>query len=434
MAPVAGNKESYAAKLAREGEARRLAKLEAAERQAREDALLAQRKREADQAKREQTKALLAAEKARKAEAERQRVEEELAAQRAAKKAAADTAAKRKAEKEEQERARIAKEEAEAAEATAAAAAAAEAKRKKKRATKTEEPSVAPVVTEPAPPLAVTATPTTPKPTPTPTPALPAAAAIAPAKPKATRAPVPPRATTVEFGVQTDPFELDATAPVAWVGRQKYTSTEEERLADAAELAELHSMSLRDQVAKLLLDARYNKLRIRGLDEEAAASLARNKELKNELLKARSVIKQQNEELKEWRDEGAKMVSTGEKDADAEAAAADATGTTAPKQPVATELSTSVFPVLPGVSAQVFSIPPSLLSSCAGDLVSLNWLRSVWEALRNLEQRRRDAERVTAETIQKGRMAELNLVSETATTQCTHAPCACHAFASCKRR
>ena len=263
----------------------------------------------------------------------------------------------------------------------------------------------------------------------------PAAAHTAPTSGSAKVKAAKRRAVVVDFGMQTDPCsEFDPAAALAkWVSN-RYESSEAERAEEALEAADLAALSLKDQVAKLQLDARYNKLRIRGLDEEAASSLAKMKQLKEELAKQRWIIQEQAAELKEWRAEGAKMVSTGIQPASNSntkgapvgvdfAAAGDPQQTkssVAPADGVSSATSSTVAAgyaaplVLPfdspsSVSASVFALPPAGALD-PSDPASLAWLRSVFEQLQSLDKRRRDAERVTADTIHKGRLAELNMV------------------------
>ncbi len=124
----------------------------------------------------------------------------------------------------------------------------------------------------------------------------------------------------------------------------------------------------------------------------------------------REIIREQARELSEWREEGKKMVSTGTEQPKADRA--DATKREMRREeeadlPVLVDAA-AVFPFVPGVPAGVFALPPPLLA--CGDPSLLPWLRLLWESLRSLDLRRREAERITAETTQKGRMAEMNLV------------------------
>jgi len=139
--------------------------------------------------------------------------------------------------------------------------------------------------------------------------------------------------------------------------------------------------------------------------------------LKEELNKARSVIREQNEELKEWRMEGAKMVSTGLPAEGTEAAGKLAIGApataTAEEKSTATAVktpSTVAATLLPVDGVTPFPPPPALPHAVTSDPAFLGWLRMVFERLQSLERRRREAEKVTAETVAKGRLAELNLI------------------------
>jgi len=424
--------EGYRARIAREAEARRAAKT-AAEQLAREratgEAEEAEREKtrraKMDAQRREAARQALAAQKKAAEDAARAKAEAEAAAAKAARKAEREQLAKRKAEREETECKKAEEAKAAAAEAQAQAAAAEAAKRKKKLATKSsiakrsEEGSSAastksstPTTSAPTSPHHATRTPAlqstaaatpatvqaaaTPS-HPTPTSATPDKKARALPAPK--RPPIPTMAV-VEYGTQTDFVPEWGKMPTVLqskVGRMSDEEREEER-----EARELAALSLVDQVAKLKLDQRYNRLRIRALDQESAASLARINELKNELAKSATIIKEQKAELEEWRLEGKKMVSTGLPDGRGNqelTKAKDDSETTSTSSPTCSDFVLDLTLTTLSLSPPPLSSPPSP--------AMLAWLRSLVSHVQSLDRRRKEAEKKVVDIMEKGRLAEI---------------------------
>jgi len=425
--------EGYRARIAREAEARRAAKT-AAEQLAREratgEAEEAEREKtrraKMDAQRREAARQALAAQKKAAEDAARAKAEAEAAAAKAARKAEREQLAKRKAEREETECKKAEEAKAAAAEAQAQAAAAEAAKRKKKLATKSsiakrsEEGSSAastksstPTTSAPTSPHHATRTPAlqstaaatpatvqaaaTPS-HPTPTSATPDKKARALPAPK--RPPIPTMAV-VEYGTQTDFVPEWGKMPTVLqskVGRM----SDEEREEEEREARELAALSLVDQVAKLKLDQRYNRLRIRALDQESAASLARINELKNELAKSATIIKEQKAELEEWRLEGKKMVSTGLPDGRGNqelTKAKDDSETTSTSSPTCSDFVLDLTLTTLSLSPPPLSSPPSP--------AMLAWLRSLVSHVQSLDRRRKEAEKKVVDIMEKGRLAEI---------------------------